>query len=212
VRHVRGVPHGVVAALAQPELEQVAHARRDLDALQPRLPVAQQALVGGVCGDADRPGVRHGHRDGVETDGQADAEPLDQAGDGRDEPFPLQVGLRTGEEQERRAGRVAQQVQRQARLVVTLPVILHEDHRRSPGPVVEQLVEVEGREDLTVQLCQQMVTGELDGAPGVDEPGQSLDEHRCVQVGQVVGQLVEPLWVEHAADLLEMRPRGRAIW
>jgi hypothetical protein len=146
--------------------------------------------------------VRHGHRDGVQADGQPYAEPLDQGGDRRDEPFPLQVRLRAGEHQERCAQRVVQQVHSQAGLVVALPVVLDEDHRRAAGPVVEQLVQVEPRDHPAVQRLQQVVPGQLDRAAGVDEAGQGLDEHRAVQGRQVVGQFVEPVWVEHARGLL----------
>ena len=58
-----------------------------------------------------------------------------------------------------------------------------------------------------VQLIQQVLAGQLDRAARVDEPGQRLDEHRAVQGRQVVGQLVELVWVEHAEDLLETYAR-----
>nr|BFE69451.1 hypothetical protein GCM10020092_027520 [Actinoplanes digitatis] len=116
-------------------------------------------------------------------------------------------GSGSTEQQERRPELVAHEVQRQARLLVALPVVLDEDHRRSAGAVVEQLVDVEGREDPGVELVQQVFAGKLNRTPGVDEAGECLQKHRGVQLRQVVGQLVEPVWVEHALDLLRMRPR-----
>jgi hypothetical protein len=42
-----------------------------------------------------------------------------------------------------------------------------------------------------------MLAGELDGAPGVDEPGEGLNQDRRIEGRQVVGQLVELVGIEH---------------
>jgi len=140
--------------------------------------------------------VRYGHRDRVQPDGQPDAEPGDEASDGRAEPFPLQVRLGAGEQQERPAGGVADGDQPQAWLVVALPVVLDEHHDRPAGAVVQQLVDVERDDSLRVGAVEQVVAGQPSGVPGVDEAGQPHDEDRLVQRWDVV-DFVQLVRVEH---------------
>ena len=70
---------------------------------EPVLLLGQQALAGGVARHPGRPGVRHAHRDRHQADREPDREPVHHLADGRDEPFPLAVRLRPGEQQERGA-------------------------------------------------------------------------------------------------------------
>ena len=136
-----------------------------------------------------------------------DAEPLEQTDDRRGEPLPLQVGLRAGEHEERRPLPVMGELDRQRRLLVALPVILNEHHRRAAGAVVEQRVDVEGDERLRVVLLDQLFPRQPGGAAGVDEAGHRLHQHRALQrcerlVGQIGGQGVQLGGIEHVGGLL----------
>ena len=112
-----------------------------------------------------------------------------------DEALPLQVGLRAGEQQERRPVGVAKQVHREARRLVALPVVGVEDHQRTPGAVVEQLVDVEAHHQLRLERGQEVLAREPDGVPGVDEPVERLDQHRHVEIER--SKLDEFRWVAH---------------
>jgi hypothetical protein len=42
-----------------------------------------------------------------------------------------------------------------------------------------------------------MFAGQEGGAPGVDEAGERLHQDGPTEVGQVTGQLVEVIWIQH---------------
>ena len=60
--------------------------------------------------------------------------------------FPLEVGLETGEEQERLADLVGRQVERETSGTVVAQVVLVEIYRRTAGTVIEKNIGVEGRD------------------------------------------------------------------
>jgi len=76
-------------------------------------------------------------------------------------------------------------------------VVLDEQHRRPPGPVVVELVDVEGRHVHRVAVPAQVVGGQLGGAGRVDEPGHRHDQDRPVELRQLSGQLVQPCRIKH---------------
>jgi hypothetical protein len=166
-------------------LDEVPGGRGDLHGVDPAGGRPGEIGAAPVADDRQRPGVRDGHGDRVQPDRQAHAELLDDHPDGRDEALPLRVGLRPGQQQERRAGRVVQQVDGQLGVGVALPVVAGEDHRGPAGAVVEQLVDVEGDDAPAAVLEQQVLAGEALGRAGVDEAVEGLDQHRARQVGQV---------------------------
>ena len=55
-----------------------------------------------------------------------------------------------------------------------------------------------------VERGQQVLAGQPAGRPGVDEPGQGLDQHRTTEIGQIIGELVELTGIRHRA-LLDWR-------
>ncbi len=95
--------------------------------------------IGRVCGTAI----------GTEPidDDPGDAEPLQDLADRAGEGLPAVVRLRAVQQQVRRAAAVVEQPDDQPRRVVGLVVVAHERHRRPAGPVVVELVDVEGRDD-----------------------------------------------------------------
>jgi hypothetical protein len=126
--------------------------------------------------------MRHAQRDTVEADGEAGAQPLRQLADRGGEQLPLVVRLGPGEQQERGASRVVHQVHDEFQVVVALPVILVEDHDRAPGPIVDEPVHVEGRDDLVVQVLQQMLGEQPPGRAGVDEAVEIPEQSGAIQL------------------------------
>jgi hypothetical protein len=133
----------------------------------------------------------------VHPDREPDVETLDEVVHRDDEPLPRHVGLGALEQQERRALGVGHRVQLERRLVVGLPVVGVEDHQRPARAIVEELVDVEGRDQLVVEGLQQVITQQLSGRAGVDESGQGMHEHGPVQLGQARLEHVELVRVEH---------------
>ena len=127
-----GEAHRIGPGLAQPVLQQVPGAAGHLNPLEPGLIAADQLPAGPVCDHPRLAGVRHGHGNRVEPDAELDAEPPHQSDGRRDEPFPLVVRLRPGEQQEGDPGGVAQFVHCEHRILVVLPAISGEGHQRSP--------------------------------------------------------------------------------
>src|SRR5439155_287648 len=126
------------------------------------------------------------------------------------------VPVGTGEQQERRAGVVVQQVQFERRLLVLLPVVLQEDHGWPAGPVVDELVGVEGGHQARLQRAEQVLAGEVGGVARVDEAGQRLYQYRPARLGQLAGQLVQFPRIEHRLSLPgavahPIRPNGRSV-
>ena len=148
-----------------------------------------------VDGHAHRPGVRHGHRDGVDPRHQVDVQLLDDPDDGAGEPLPLQVRLEPGQEEERASQPVDQPVEGQARRLVVLQVVFDEADVRAPGPVVDQLVGVEHGDHLRVEGVQQFGGDLLDHVAGVGESGES---HHQVEPAQC--RAVEQLGVAHVVE------------
>ena len=92
---------------------------------------------------ADRPGVRHRHRDRVHPGRGRHLERRRPAEHGRGEPLPLEVGLVAGEHEELLADLVVREVEAEPRRTVVGQVVLLEEHDRAAGAVVEQRVGVE---------------------------------------------------------------------
>ena len=118
------------------------------------------------------------------------------------EPLPLHVGLRPYQQQEARPVEVGGQVQFQGGLLVGLPVVGVEGHHRTPGPVVEDLVEVEADQHPMLEGIHQMLHGEPARLTGVDETGQEEQQHGRVQLAGLRllrGELVQPAGIKHLA-------------
>ena len=102
----------------------------------------------GVRRDRDRPGVGHRHRaPSPSTTTRVTPQPLEDLAHRAGERLPAVVRLRSVQQEVRRAAAVVQQSDHQPRRVVGLVVVPHERHRRPAGPVVVELVDVEGRHD-----------------------------------------------------------------
>jgi hypothetical protein len=197
VRDVRGEPHRVPAFPAELVLEQMAGTARHLHPTQPRLVADRQVPPGRVGGDTALPGVWDGHRDRVEGHRQPDSQPLQECAGRGGEPPPLQIRFQAGEEQERRPRVVVQRVQPEHRVLVVLPVVLHEGHGRSSGPVVEQLIHVKGRDETVIEAGQQVVGGEAHGPAGIHDPGEGLQQDGSAQLRQLANDLVQVTRIEH---------------
>ena len=59
-------------------------------------------------------------------------------------------------------------------------------------------------------VVEQVLAGQPAGAAGVDEAGERLDQHRPAEVGQVVGELVQLVRVEHPTPPFRARRSPRA--
>ena len=180
-----GIPHGVAARLAEAKFEQSGDASGHLDRPEDGLNLAEEAAGGRVRGRAQRAGVRDGHGYAVHAHRQLDAEGCNQLQDRGRDPLPLVVGLGTGEQEERRSGPIDHAVQNQRRVVIGGPAILVEGHRRTPPAVVEQLVDVETRDNLGRVVLQEVGGEQPLGAPGIDETAEGGDEHTSPYLGGV---------------------------
>ena len=172
-----GEPDGVVAGLAEAQLEERADRAGHLHAPERRRGVADERGVGGVGGHADRAGVRDAHRDAVRVDDEGDAEPHDELAHGLDDALPLVVRLGAGQQVVRLAVAVGEAVQQHRRVVVLDPPVGVEDHGGAAAAVVEQLVDVEGGDDLGVTGLEQVTAEDRLDVPGVDEGAEGHDEH-----------------------------------
>ena len=197
MRHVSSEADGVEATLGEPELEQVPGTGRHLHSLHPGLVVGDQFLPRRVRCDADGAGVRHGHRYRIQADREPHAEVFDQADDGGDVALPLHVGLGPGEEQKAGPGCVGDRVKEQLGVGVAFPMVGVEDHRRTSGAVVVQLIDVEPADDLVAQRRPKVFVGEPDRLARVDEPVESVHEHRAVEDRHLWVERVQLARVEH---------------
>ena len=87
----------------------------------------------------------------------------DELADGLDDALPLEVGLGAGQQVVRLAVAVGQAVEQHRRVVVLDPAVGVEDHGRAAAAVVEQLVDVEGRDDLGVARLEQVTAEDATG-------------------------------------------------
>ncbi len=188
---MHGEAHRVGARLAQPPLKQRPEPGGHGDPPEdPRLH-AGQLRTGRARRRTDGPRVRNRHRYAVDPDRETHAELVDEPLHRRRHTLPLQIRLTTVHQEEPRALRVLHQVDHEPRLVVVGPVVLVEDHHRSPRTVAQQPV-------------AQVVRRELAGAPRVDESVEQVDEDRAVCAGSarqagsdVSVEVVDVLRVEH---------------
>ena len=116
---------------------------------------------------------------------ERDAERHDELADRLDDALPLEVGLGAGEQVVRLPVAVGEAVQEHRRVVVLDPPVGVEDHRRTAAAVVEQLVDVEGRDDLGVTGLEQVTAQDRLDLPGVDEGAEGHDEHAGAEHGEV---------------------------
>ena len=184
VRHVHGEADRVVAGLAEPQLEERGEARGHLHGAEGRVVAGDEAGVGAVGGHPERTGVGHRHRDAVHAHGEAHAEGAHELGRRLHHAGPLVVGLGSDEEQEGHALLVDDAVEQQARVVVAAPVVAVEDHDRAAAAVVEQLVDVEGRDDARLVVLEEVVGHQALRVAGIDESTEGDDEHRGLQLLQ----------------------------
>ncbi len=191
-----GVPDEVVAGFAHPQLDQGGGARRHLDPADPRGEPRDQLETRRVRGHRAGAGVRDGHGDAVEAHGQAHREPLDEAAYGGRERLPFVVRLRAVQQQEGGAIGVVHQVEGELGRVVVGPGVLDERHHRAPGPVIQQPVDVEGRDLLGVELVEQCFRGLAADRAGVHEP---VEDNQHDGSGEVVtgAELIEVSGVTH---------------
>ena len=150
------------SGLSEPVFEQPGGVAGHLDRADPTLGVGDEFGPGGMRRHARRTGVWDAHRDGHEGHGQPNREPVGDLPDGDREPLPLQVRLRTGEQQERGTGLVAHPVQDQCRLGVVGEGVGDEGQGRPTRPVVDQPVDVELCHWLVREGAEQFANGELD--------------------------------------------------
>ena len=62
--------------------------------------------------------------------------------------------------------------------VVRGPVVFVEEHRRTPRPVVEQLIDIEPGDFPVIEGVQQVPGGQPYRVAGVDVPGQRVNENQ----------------------------------
>ena len=117
--------------------------------------------------------------------------------------LPLVVRLLAGQQQEGVPRAVHDPVQQQRRVGVGDPPVAVEDHSRAPAAVVEQLVDVEGRNDGAEVGGEQVAGQHALGVTGVDETAQGDNEHRGIRgIGVAVGlEAVELRRVKHGSGL-----------
>ena len=195
MRDVRGETDRVVLPLAEAVLQQRADAAGHLQPVRQRLVLADQPLARRMRSHPERPRVRRTHRDAVEAGGEPDAPAFGQVPDRGAEPLPVVVRLRAGQQEERRAIGVVQQVHHQFRRVVVLPVVHRICHRRTSRAVVDQAVDVEARDDPALSgehvLGQQPARGSR-----VHEAVEVVQEHRSGQLRDVRIHLVQIVGIE----------------
>ena len=165
VRHVDGEARRRRGRLSPSRsCEQRGHAARHLHGAEDGgLVAADEPRVGGVRALPDRAGVRHRHRDAVDADREGDAEGLDQLPDRLDDPLPLVVRLEAVQHEERLAVAVDHAVEHQRRVGVAGPAVAVEDHRGAAAAVVDQLVDVEGRDDGVLERGEDVLGHQLAG-------------------------------------------------
>ncbi len=193
VRHVDGEAHRLVTGLTERELDPAGQMAGHLDRAHERGASGDQRRVGGVCGDADRAGVRCRPRDRVEADRAPYGEPLDDLHHGRGERAPGEVGLGTVQQQEAGAAHVA--APRRAAARGTASTRSGRCRRPCAGGGRGSRRSRRGRTgDRAVLVRREQVRdGELAGAPGVEEAGERVHEHRRVEVDVVGEDLVQAL-------------------
>jgi hypothetical protein len=104
-------------------------------------------------------------------------------------------------EQVRRARIVGEQAHDEAWGVVLLVMVAHEGHRRAPGAVVVELVDLERRHHApSPGLAHQVAGRDRRGAAGIEEPVEH-EHHRevgeSVELGHVVDDVDQPVGIGH---------------
>ncbi len=120
-------------------------------------------------------------------------QPLEDLAHRPGERLPAVVRLGAVQQEVRRSAAVVQQANDEPRRVVGLVVVAHERHRRPPGPVVVELVDVEGGHDRPRAVAVEIgeVPGRVrGGVSGVEEPVED-QHHRQVGDPRQVGDLVD---------------------
>jgi hypothetical protein len=195
MRYLNGEAERIPAGLAEPQFEQGGGAAGQLDPVRQPLMPADQALAGGVRDHAERAGMRRAGRDAEEADRRAEAQ---LRGDGEHrlgEQVPFVIGFRPRQQREGPSARVVQQVQVQLGGLVALPVVAVIGHDRTPGPVVDQPVDVEPRQGLVREIAHQVLGEQPACVAGVDEALQVVQDRRVRDVGRGRTQLVEFLGI-----------------
>ena len=154
-------------------------------------------------GDAHRAGVWRRPRHRGEADCQPHPETVDELLDCCDEPLPLVIRLGADEEQKGNTARIGHFVQGDLRDVDRGEVVDDIGHPRPPGPVVEHLVDIEGRDEPVVADGEQVLRCQADAGPGIDKAGECIDEHRPISRRRLTVDGVELLWRSH---------RGASLW
>src|SRR5579875_1979852 len=170
----RGDP-GARALLADDVRDPCRHVERPGDEADP----VRERGVRGRRGEPDRPGVRHGRREGAEADDEADVELDRELADLGGERLPPEVGLRAHEEEQAGPSPVAAGAQlrlgpadRPAHPVV--------DAKAGPtGPLVDEVGEVERGELLRLQGLEERRHGARRGEAGVDPALERDHEDRA---------------------------------
>ena len=166
------IAQGRVSPLPEPDLQQRLGTGRHAQLAAPRARPGDELGLVGVRGDRDRAGVRDGHRDGAEAHHAAYVEALDHLAHRPGEALPLDVGLGTPQQQERRAAGVAQRAHDEPGRLVVGVVVADERHRWAAGAVVVQRVDVEGRHDPALPQALEVLGCQLGGLAGVEETGE----------------------------------------
>ncbi len=166
---------------------------------------------GRVVGQHHRARVRHGHRHGPHRHGEPHPELLDHGAHREGERLPVRVGLRTVQQEVRRAEAVVVEAHDQTGRLVVLVAALREGHRRAPRPVVVERVDVEAGDHPPRRLGQQLLRREGRRVAGVEEPLQRVDQHRAllqlVELGHVVDDVHVPRRLCHRFPLMLAQPR-----
>jgi hypothetical protein len=160
--------------------------------------VGDQIAIVRMRGHGHRPGMRDRHRDGAQADGASDTQPFGEQSHSGDEALPLQVRLQSGQEKKGRTEGVPQGVETELRILVVGEMVGLERHHRPAGPIVEQIVDREGRDEFGVHRTLEVIGSQPHGVPRIRETLECMDQHRPAAIGrrQLRGrelQLIHPV-------------------
>ncbi len=178
VRHEQHEPDDPVAALGEAVLEEVPRRRRHLRAGLPHRVRGDEVAAVAADGRAERPGVGHGHRDGVRPADPGDLVFLRERQHGTCEGVPGEIGLVAGQQEEPLPDRVVSERELQARRGEGGEVVLVELDDGSACAVVEEHVVVEDGERLWVGRVEQVVDETGDGGACIREAGEQDDQRK----------------------------------
>ena len=198
-------------------LDEVKSLRGDLGGRFPDRQTVDEIRAVSTHGNTDRPGVRRWNGDGLNPGNSRHRELIDQPQNGLREGLPAKIWLKARQQQKWALKFIFDQVELQSNRTIVRDMVLVERDHGSPGTIVKQTVIIEGRDDLILEIVQQVAAQLADRRTRIRKPGETGDEGQALWYLMSRGQVVESAGRIHTINFMSNRrddapcaPQGHA--